>query len=86
MLREGFLRGAVNRAYYAVFHSASSALLWQDIERKKHSAIEALFNQLLVKTKVIEVEYAYIYKAAREWREEQDYIDFAREIDMQTAA
>jgi uncharacterized protein (UPF0332 family) len=34
-LARGYLRTAVNRAYYAVFHAASAALFWLDIERAK---------------------------------------------------
>jgi uncharacterized protein (UPF0332 family) len=50
-------RAAVNRAYYAAFHVASAVLLWLDVERSKHSAIEAAFNQLVIKPGIIEVEY-----------------------------
>ncbi|HYN88860.1 MAG TPA: HEPN domain-containing protein [Ardenticatenaceae bacterium] len=77
-------RGAVNRAYYAVFHSASAALLWLDIERARHSGVEAAFHQFFVKTGLIEVEYGQIYRAARDWREEQDYSIAARHLDEAT--
>jgi uncharacterized protein (UPF0332 family) len=74
-------RAAVNRAYYTVFHVASAALLWLDVERTKHSAVQASFNQVLVKPGLIETEYSQIYKMARDWREEQDYSDTARALD-----
>jgi uncharacterized protein len=66
-------RGASNRAYYTVFHVASAALLWQGQERKKHSAVEAAFGELLVKPGLIEPEYFRIYRDARTTREQQDY-------------
>jgi len=66
-------RGAVNRAYYAVFHGASAALLWLDIERARHSGTQAAFNEYLVKPGSIEAEFGQIYSRARKLREEQDY-------------
>jgi uncharacterized protein (UPF0332 family) len=72
-LVHGHLRGAVNRAYYTIFHIASAALLWFDIERAKHSGTQAAFNEFLVKPGKIEPEYGEIYTKARKTREEQDY-------------
>ena len=48
LLQASHWRGAVNRAYYTVFHTASATLLWLDVERVKHSAVQAAFNQFLV--------------------------------------
>ena len=66
-------RGAVNRAYYAVFHSASAALLWLDIERAKHSGVQAAFGEFLVKSGTIEPEFGRIYTKLRKARETEDY-------------
>ena len=79
-------RGAINRAYYAIFHMASAALLWHDIERKKHSGVQGSFNQYFIKPGLIEVEYGQIYREAREWREEQDYLDITRSLDEALAS
>lgn len=79
-------RGAVNRAYYAIFHITSAALLWHDIERAKHSGVQASFNEYFIKSGLVEVEYGKIYRDAREWREEQDYKDILRPLDEATAA
>jgi uncharacterized protein (UPF0332 family) len=81
MLQVARWRGAVNRAYYAVFHIASAALYWSDVERSRHSGIQAAFNQTLIKTGLVETEYGRFYSAARQWREEQDYSDDARPLD-----
>lgn len=81
-LAQNHLRGAVNRAYYAIFHTASAALLWHDIERSKHSGIQAAFNESLVKPGLIEADYGRLYKDAREWREEQDYSDQVRPLNQ----
>ena len=77
LYQKGGYRQAVNRAYYAAFALATATLLTLDIERRKHSGVESAFNQYLVKTGLIEPEYADIYRRARRWREDADYDDFA---------
>jgi uncharacterized protein (UPF0332 family) len=72
-VRQGHWRGATNRAYYAIFHVASAALLWLDIERARHSGTQAAFSEFLVKTGILEPEYGRTYSKARKAREEQDY-------------
>jgi uncharacterized protein (UPF0332 family) len=71
-LAHSHLRGAVNRAYYAIFHSASAALLWLDVERVRHSGTQSAFGEYLVKPGHIEPELGKIYSRARKAREEQD--------------
>ena len=66
-------RGAVNRAYYSIFHATEAVLLWHNIERSKHSGVESAFAAKLVKPKLIESEYFDIFRASRELREDQDY-------------
>ncbi len=72
-LAHGHLRGAVSRAYYTIFHAASAALLWLDVERARHSGTQAAFGEFLVKPGHIEPEFGKIYTRARKAREEQDY-------------
>ena len=72
-LAYGHRRGAINRAYYTIFHTASAALLWHDIERARHSGIQSSFGEFLVKPGHIETEYGRIYSRARKMREKQDY-------------
>ncbi len=72
-MENGYFRGAVNRAYYTIFHVASAVLLWHDIERAKHSGVQSAFGELLIKTGLIEPEYGLIYSRARKLREQQDY-------------
>ena len=85
MLKVERWRGAVNRAYYTIFHVASAGLKWLEIERKKHSAVQSAFSEFLIKPGLIEAEYSPIYKNAREWREDQDYSDEAKFLDGPTA-
>jgi uncharacterized protein (UPF0332 family) len=69
----------VNRAYYTVFHAASAALLWLDIERARHAGVQAAFGEFLIKLGIIEAEFGRIYNPVRQLREMQDY-------DLQAAA
>jgi uncharacterized protein (UPF0332 family) len=84
-LAYGHWRGAVNRAYYTIFHTASAALLWLDVERARHSGIQSAFGEFLIKTGKIEPEFGEIYTKARKAREEQDYDVEARPLTAQDA-
>ena len=86
LLRLGFLRAAVNRAYYGVFHITSAALLTLDIERSKHSGMQSAFSQHLVKPGHIEPKYSKIYGRARRLREDYDYADELRDLDEKVTA
>ena len=86
LLRLGFLRAAVNRAYYGVFHITSAALLTLDIERSKHSGVQSAFSQHLVKPGHIEPEYSRIYARARRLREDYDYADELGDLDEKVTA
>jgi len=79
-----WLRGAVNRAYYAIYHLATAVLLTQDIERSKHSGVQSAFGQYLIKPGLIEPEYGRILTGARKAREASDYADRI-ELDEETA-
>ena len=71
----GRLRRAVNRAYYAIYHLATAVLLTQDVERRKHSSVQAAFGQYFIKAGLIEPEYGRILTKARKARESGDYAD-----------
>ena len=75
LLDNGLYRAAVNRAYYAVFHIATAALLTLDVTRRKHSGVQSAFAQYLVRPGIIEPEFYDIFKFARRLREESDYRD-----------
>jgi hypothetical protein len=72
-MAHGHWRGAVNRAYYAVFHAASAALLQLDIERARHVGVQAAFGASLVRPGLIEPEFGQLYSRIRQAREMQDY-------------
>jgi len=80
-LERGRYRAAVVRAYYAVFHIASAALLTISVERAKHSGIESAFSEFLIKPGLVEPEYGDIYRRARRFREDQEYEDDFERLD-----
>jgi uncharacterized protein (UPF0332 family) len=85
-LAHGHFRTAVNRAYYAVFHAASAALFWLDIERARHSGVESAFGLYFAKSGLVEREYGRIYSRVRAQREEQDCRMTARVLTRSTMA
>jgi len=86
LLTLGYLRVAVNRAYYTIFHTASAALLWIGVERSRHLGVQSAFGEFLVKSGSIEPEFGRLYAKAREAREEQDYDLEAAPLTLQDAA
>jgi uncharacterized protein (UPF0332 family) len=52
LLKLNRYRAAVNRAYYAIFSTTNAVLLSKQIERSKHSGVEAAFIQNFIKTGV----------------------------------
>jgi len=60
----GFYNGTVGRAYYAMFHAATAALLAKDIERTSHHAIISAFGEFIVKAGLLEPKFhKYIREA-----------------------
>ncbi|MBQ6230035.1 MAG: HEPN domain-containing protein [Eubacterium sp.] len=69
-------RGAVNRAYYAIFHSLRSILALDMVEFKKHSGNISYFRQNYIKDGVLDVELSRVLSLASETRNSSDYDDF----------
>ena len=75
---------AVNRAYYAMFHAATAALLALDIRRGSHHGLMAAFGDYLVKPGRMSAQYFQFLRKTYEQRQESDYEPLV-EIDRQTA-
>lgn len=71
---KGFLKGAGNRAYYAMFYAASASLLATGLTLpKKHKTTIAFFYHHLVETGIVERSYyTYLTRASR-LRQQSDY-------------
>lgn len=64
---------AVSRAYYAVLHSAKAALVTSNVSPYSHQGVRRMFGLHMVKTGLIEPEYANILTVEQEDREMSDY-------------
>ena len=67
---------AENRIYYSIFYIVSALALKYDFSTSKHSTLMGWFNQVLVKTKKIDVLFGKTYSRAFEKRQKADYDDY----------
>jgi len=84
LLRNNRLPATVARAYYAMFHAATAALLTRGIERSSHHALLAAFAERFVKTRQVDRKFFLYLREAFEQRQQSDY-DPIVDIDRQTA-
>lgn len=68
-------RGAVNRAYYAVFHAMRSILILEGKDFAKHSGVISYFRKTYIKTGVFSVESSDTITALFDSRSTSDYDD-----------
>jgi len=64
---------AVGRGYYAMFHSATAALLHKGIKRHSHQGIISSFGREFIKTGQIEPRFHKYFTEAFDLRMESDY-------------
>lgn len=69
----GDYNGAVNRAYYAVFHAIKAVELLDNYDSKKHSGLIARFRQEYIKTGIIDVKYSDMIQDLSQLRNDSDY-------------
>lgn len=65
---------SVSRAYYAMFHAATAALLELGIERSSHKGVIAAFGESLVKVGRMDARHHAALRRAFEARVESDYL------------
>lgn len=74
MLFQGrWYAAAVARAYYAMFHAATAALLHRDIRRRSHKGLISAFGQFLVKPGHVEAGLHKSFAEAFDLRQHSDY-------------
>ncbi len=78
------LAAVVTRAYYAMFHAATAALLGEDARRSSHRGLLSVFGERLVKTNRIHREFFEHFREAFERRQQADYEPLT-DIDRQSA-
>ena len=71
----------VSRAYYAMFHGATAALLQQGIKRRSHQGIIAAFGQTFVKPGILDARFHKYFGKAFTLRQESDYAPMVRLSD-----
>jgi hypothetical protein len=74
LLSGGFFRGTVGRAYYAMFHAATAALLHKGIERSSHGGIIAAFGQFITKPGLADPVFHKYLVEAFTLRNDCDYL------------
>lgn len=85
-LSAGFYKAAINRSYYAIFHSIRAVNILDGFDASKHSSVIAHFNQYYVKTAEFDRNTYKLIDSAYRIREKCDYSDFyiASKEDAQT--
>lgn len=84
LLKEGEFSGAVDRAYYAVFHMAQALLATQGLEFTSHEAVIAAFGREFAKSKKLDPKYHRILIDAFDARLTADY-DVETSVSEETA-
>ncbi len=74
--RAGFYKAAVNRSYYAIFHSIRAVNIIDGFDSSKHSSVIAHFNQFFVHTGEFDRRTYKLIDSAYRIREKCDYSDF----------
>ena len=85
LINNGFPSDSVSKIYYAMFYAAQALLKSEDIEVKKHSAVESAIGYHFAKPGRIESKFHSMFINARNLREIADY-DIQEEISESTAA
>ena len=69
----GTLRGAVNRAYYAMFYAALALLAARQLGTSEHSGVLALFDREFIKTGLLPRSFSRAFHLAFDRRQVHDY-------------
>ena len=77
-------RGAINRAYYAMFYAVLALLATKQLGSSKHSGAVALFDREFVKTGLLPVDFSRSLHMAFERRQVHDYGELT-EVDDETS-
>ena len=73
LLDDGRALAAAGRTYYAAFYAVTAAVLLEGERPKTHKGLRLLFQQHCVTTGRVRPQYAQVFDAAREVRENADY-------------
>lgn len=65
-----------NRLYYSAFYAVSALLLQEGVQAKSHSGIKSKFNDLFIRSGLIDEDFGNTYNELFHFRQEGDYADF----------
>jgi uncharacterized protein (UPF0332 family) len=89
LLGESALRGAVNRAYYAMFYALLALLATKQLGTSKHSGAISLFDRAFVKAGLFPRALSRTLHLAFDRRQQYDYGEMAplnRQVAQETLA
>ncbi|MCL4560962.1 MAG: HEPN domain-containing protein [Chloroflexi bacterium] len=75
LYRSGLFRGAINRAYYAMFYAILALAVQRQATTSKHSGAIAFFDRELIKSGILPRELSRSLHLAFQRRQETDYGD-----------
>jgi len=70
-----FWTTCANRLYYAAFYAISSILLLKGYTILTHKGVKSLFNELFIKTRILDYKYTALYSELFDKRQKGDYTD-----------
>ena len=71
--RDGYYADSVSRAYYAILHAAKAALQLHGVTAESHAGVKRMFGQHLVKSGLVEPEWASALGDSADERIASDY-------------
>lgn len=77
LMAGSYYRGAIGRAYYAMFQAASAAMLAKNIDTGNRQAIIPAFADAFIKTGLLDGKFEKYFKGAFSARTETEYETFA---------
>jgi len=83
LLDAGSLRGAANRAYYAMFFAASALSVSRGVSFKKHATLIGFFQKEFVRGGLLDRSHGRSLQKAFDDRSEADYEDFVQFTEEQ---
>ena len=72
----GSWRGAMNRAYYAMFHAANALAVANAVVCSKHTHLLGFFHREFAKPEILDRRHGRAFQKAFEDRSEADYQDY----------
>jgi uncharacterized protein (UPF0332 family) len=76
MRSEEHWNACANRLYYACFYAVAALFAKYGLSSSKHSGIKSLYNQHIIKKKMLDTNKGKLYNQLFEARQEGDYVDF----------